>query len=36
VQEQYGQAIVCIDGKCVNDELAFDHYEIISDAYRCI
>lgn len=27
------QLILCAEGKCVNDELAFDHYEIITDAY---
>ena len=30
-----GQVEVTLDGKSVIEELAFDHYEIISDAYRC-
>ena len=34
VKEQDGQAAVFLDGECVNEELAFDHYEIISDAYE--
>ena len=34
VKEQDGQAGVFLDGKCVNEELAFDHYEIITDAYE--
>lgn len=34
VQMRDGQLAVCIDGSCVNDELAFDHYEILSDAHR--
>ena len=34
VQKHDGQIAVFLDGECVNDELAFDHYEIISDAYE--
>ncbi|MBQ3406613.1 MAG: NUDIX hydrolase [Lachnospiraceae bacterium] len=32
--ENGGELTVSVDGKCVNDELAFDHHEIITDAYR--
>lgn len=28
----HGKTEVTVDGHCINDELAFDHYEIISDA----
>ena len=34
VQMMDGQLAVCINGDCINDELAFDHYDILSDAYR--
>lgn len=34
VQEQDGIVMVCLDGDCVNEELAFDHYEIITDACK--
>ena len=34
VQMIDGQLAVCINGDCINDELAFDHYDILSDAYR--
>ena len=34
VQISDGQLAVCINGDCINDELAFDHYDILSDAYR--
>ena len=34
VKELDGNAAVFFDGECVNEELAFDHYEIISDAYE--
>lgn len=33
VTEENGKVCVMLGGKCVNDELAFDHYDIISDAY---
>ncbi len=31
-----GHVSVYLDGKCVDDELAFDHYDIVSDAFRLI
>ena len=34
VQMQGGEPAFCLDGRCVNDELAFDHYEILTDACR--
>ena len=34
VQMQDGEPAFCLDGSCVNDELAFDHYEILTDACR--
>ena len=34
VQMQGGGLTFCLDGSCVNDELAFDHYDILSDACR--
>lgn len=33
VRKSEGQAAVFLRGNSVNDDLAFDHYEIISDAY---
>lgn len=33
VQMKDSRLILCNEGECVNDELAFDHYEIITDAY---
>ena len=34
VQMQGDEPAFCLDGSCVNDELAFDHYDILSDACR--
>lgn len=34
VREDEGQIAIVLDGDCVNDELAFDHYEIITDAWE--
>ena len=34
VQMQDGEPAFCLDGSCVNDELAFDHYDILSDACK--
>ena len=34
VKMQDDRPVVSLGGKCVNDELAFDHYEILTDACR--
>ena len=34
VKMQGGGPVVSLDGECVNDELAFDHYEILTDACK--
>ena len=32
-QMKDGRLILSIEGECVNSELAFDHYDILTDAY---
>ena len=34
VQMKDGQLAASLDGECINDELAFDHYDILTDAYN--